>query len=474
MNNKESFSKCFDMEDQLFFAHFSGDFNPIHVDSIAARRLVYGEPVVHGLHSILWALDCWSKTKKSKIILLSLRAMFPYPLLLNKSAHLSLRSLTANRSRLEIVQDKILTTIIEIKWKKKKHKIDTDLISTLPEKHISKELSIEEIKNAKGFLDLYLDSKISYKNFSNLTNCLCHMQIAILLATTRLVGRECPGAHSIFSELKLNYDENNNGTNFQYYVKKIDHRFNLVAINLIAPKIKGSINAFIRSKPVGQMRYSLIKKQVSDSEFNDHQALIVGGSRGLGEVCAKLLAAGGASVIITYNHGKEESENLANEIVKNGGKAFAIHLNILLTQKILEEKIEDIKATDLYYFATPFIFSGQKNTYNKELYNNFYEYYVEGFTKLVDLMISRKLNRVFYPSTVAINDKPPGMSEYTAAKYEGELACKMLQKKYSNLIIHSPRLERMNTDQTQSILSVTNLEPVPLMLDYLRKLRNDI
>ena len=43
--------------EQKRFAIASGDFNPMHVDSIAARRTQAGAPVVHGVHAVLWALD---------------------------------------------------------------------------------------------------------------------------------------------------------------------------------------------------------------------------------------------------------------------------------------------------------------------------------------------------------------------------------------------------------------------------------
>src|SRR5262249_7645743 len=39
------------------FAVASGDFNPIHMDPVAARRTQTGEPVVHGIHALLAVLD---------------------------------------------------------------------------------------------------------------------------------------------------------------------------------------------------------------------------------------------------------------------------------------------------------------------------------------------------------------------------------------------------------------------------------
>ena len=49
--------KTFTMADQSFFAELSGDFNPIHLDPLAARRTRAGDTVVHGVHMLAWSLD---------------------------------------------------------------------------------------------------------------------------------------------------------------------------------------------------------------------------------------------------------------------------------------------------------------------------------------------------------------------------------------------------------------------------------
>jgi hypothetical protein len=49
--------RTFTLQDQIAFAKFSGDYNPLHIDPVAARRLMFGAPVVHGIHSLLWALE---------------------------------------------------------------------------------------------------------------------------------------------------------------------------------------------------------------------------------------------------------------------------------------------------------------------------------------------------------------------------------------------------------------------------------
>ena len=52
-------SKQFGMQDQQIFASLSCDRNPMHVDPVAARRLLTGQPVVHGIHVLMTALEYW-------------------------------------------------------------------------------------------------------------------------------------------------------------------------------------------------------------------------------------------------------------------------------------------------------------------------------------------------------------------------------------------------------------------------------
>src|ERR1700686_3731775 len=53
-------------------------------------------------------------------------------------------------------------------------------------------------------------------------------------------------------------------------------------------------------------------------------ALLPGGSRGVGSAIAKLLAADGASVAVTYSKGAEAASSLVKDIESGGGKAIAI------------------------------------------------------------------------------------------------------------------------------------------------------
>ena len=127
--------------------------------------------------------------------------------------------------------------------------------------------------------------------------------------------------------------------------------------------------------------------------------------------------------------------------------------------------------THLYYFATPFIFGGKKGGFSTELFGKFCAYYVAGFVKVVEHFSASGLKNIFYPSSSAMDELPSGMGEYAAAKAAGETACRYLEKIYKGMVIHTPRLPRLATDQTVSLSPVNNLDPVPVLLKEFRSFK---
>ena len=52
--------RTFSLEDQKKFSKFSGDKNPIHLDILNQRKTITGECIVHGIHSVLWAIELFN------------------------------------------------------------------------------------------------------------------------------------------------------------------------------------------------------------------------------------------------------------------------------------------------------------------------------------------------------------------------------------------------------------------------------
>ncbi len=461
----------FTSENQNAFAKLSGDYNPLHLDAVASRRLIFGMPVVHGIHALLWGLDCLLENNQENMELESLRAVFPKPIKVGEEVFFAFTKNDDSSMRIELSTSQSIVTIITVTMKRVGQQGFKCLETGFPEKLQPRDLSDNEIENDSGSLALYLNIKAATELFPCLIKCFSLSQIAAILSTTRIVGAKCPGLHSIYSEIALTKTSQNTAATMDYKVTRLDKRIGLVLIKVNSPDMEGTIKAFRRPAPLKQASYLSLKNKVDNNEFSDQRALVIGGSRGLGEVVAKLLAGGGADVKISYYRGKEDAVKIVDEIVSNGGVADSFQYNVLNSKdSTLDVLMNGWTPTHLYYFATPFISLGSKGVFSTHIFEVFCDYYVSGFIDIVNQL--SKLKNIFYPSTVFIDELPTNMGEYIAAKVASEMLCDFLEKSNQDMTIYKPRLPRVSTDQTVSIIPITNQDPVPLMIKELRSFKD--
>jgi NAD(P)-dependent dehydrogenase (short-subunit alcohol dehydrogenase family) len=209
---------------------------------------------------------------------------------------------------------------------------------------------------------------------------------------------------------------------------------------------------------------------VDPAEFAGQKPLVVGGSRGLGEVTAKLLASGGAHVTITFASGLPEAEAVQREIRDAGGKCEIINYDVRRPPNQQLDR-DFTNYTHLYYFATPFIFRKKSETFSKSLFESFAAFYVYGFHELCRHLanVSRKLI-VFYPSSVAVEMRPPLLTEYAMAKAAGEILCTDLKSEWPCIKGIWSRIPRIRTDQTATMSQVASEDPAVVLLPIIRKL----
>ncbi len=69
-------------------------------------------------------------------------------------------------------------------------------------------------------------------------------------------------------------------------------------------------------------------------ELENKTAVITGASSGIGRGIALAFARAGASVIVNYNRSEERARNIVQEIITNGGHAFAVQADVSLTADI--------------------------------------------------------------------------------------------------------------------------------------------
>ncbi|MFC1504696.1 SDR family NAD(P)-dependent oxidoreductase [Spirochaetota bacterium] len=467
MKNK----KLYTMKEQLEFAQLSGDFNAMHVDEAAARRHMFGRPVVHGIHILLSALDWYLGRGKGISAIEELRSFFKMPLPVGEEAAFELRKEDNESCSIDVIEDVHLAADIKFKWKKARESYPDEFRKGLFEEEKIKELSIAEITGAKGELELAFDKKSAETLFPNVYRHIPPIQIAEILSTTRLVGMKCPGTNSLYSDLNVAHVQAAAArTSMAYAVKGFDERFNKAVIDIEGPTLKGTVGAFVRPKPKDQASFTDVQKAVTKDEFKGQKALIIGASRGLGEVTAKLLAAGGAKVMLTYFRGKDDADAVVKEIKAGGGEAESIAFNIFSPDETDLELLRDHAPTHVYYFATPYIAPGGKN-FSEKIFKRFSDYYVTGFSNTVDLLVKEfpSIKHIFYPSSVFIDELPGSFMEYVEAKKKGEELCIDIEQS-KKIAVYCPRLPKMTTDQTLSLYGDGGAEdPVHIMVKYARE-----
>jgi NAD(P)-dependent dehydrogenase (short-subunit alcohol dehydrogenase family) len=202
-----------------------------------------------------------------------------------------------------------------------------------------------------------------------------------------------------------------------YAVVRTDERFRIGTIQVGGSRVEGFIEAYMRPEPVTQPSAAQLRSLVARDEFCSSNALVIGGSRGLGELTAKLLAAGGATVILTYAVGAADAEKLVAEITEAGGKTRAIRFQVGAS---VQKQLRDLPpAIDcVYYFASPRIFGQGSGLFDSSRFEDFSAAYAAGFFELCSFFATTRRDKVsvFYPSSVAVETRPRGMTEYAMAK----------------------------------------------------------
>ncbi len=478
-DGRETGVRRFSMSGQKAFAALSGDANPVHLDPVAARRTLFGRPIVHGIHALLWALETWADEKEGQFKLSRLKADFPAPIPVGSEAVCRVIDEAGFQTRMAVAVGvfDVLRVAIDTAAGAETQAIPPGPAENAPA--VIKSPAASDMKDACGSMPLHLDRDLATSLFPDLSRSLPATQVAVILAVSRLVGMECPGLNSVLSGLDLTFDPKPGASDWRlsYRVARFDAVLSHARIEIIAPGVDGHVSAFLRPPPQSQASCATLAPLVGKDEFRLQKALIVGGSRGLGEVAAKLLAVGGADVRLTFHSGRRDARNVVKEIGQAGGNAECFRLNVL------KKTSDDLKVglgtdwlpTHLYYFATPFIFAGRKGVFSPQLFAEFCDYYVRGFSLVIGRLTELGVGAlgVLCPSSTAVEELPLDMAEYALAKAVAESLCESMRTKMPGITIVAPRFPRIATDQTAGLFPVERKDPVSLVLDALRQLAGE-
>jgi len=465
----------FNEELQTEFARLSGDWNPMHMNTASARRTQAGRRVVHGVHIVVCALDYVASLSGSLSLPTSLGTRFVKPVYVGESVQFRETFRTNSDLRLEALVEGIVVAEADITLGGT-HRISRSARPEygLSDEPVCHELTLEEIAGRAGRVHLVATEDEIAHHFPNAVNWLGAEVVGGLISLSRLVGMECPGLHSLFSSFTVEFPAAGTPPSLEYRVVSLDKRFRLVKIEVNGCGLRGTVAAFARHPPAVQTSYKELLAIVSPNEFQGQRALVIGGSRGLGEFTAKALAAGGGVPTITYATGKEDADRVADEIRQSGGSCDVMKYDIH-TQASQQLEVVSSFVPYLYYYATCQIFCRRTKRFDPSLLEEFLKFYVTGFYDLCAALRSKRENgffSAFYPSSIAVADRPRDMTEYAMAKAAGEVLCTDLHRFWPGIHIISVRLPRLLTDQTATMFPTETASTVDLILPIIRDVQS--
>ena len=459
--------KKFNIDVQKKFADFSGDINPIHICENYSRKTIYGQTLVHGIHAVLWCLELLTK---KKVYFNCVDIRFLKPIFLNEQIYCYWK----NKENEIIIKNVNITLCkIFITKVKKVEKIDDCLFFNKGRKIPSNKTieDLEKLQLKKNFINCNSNLKRKKKLFSNLQKIYGLSFVYEVCILSYIVGMEVPGLNSLFISTKIMLKSNIVLKKKFYKIINVEKRIGLLNLKFFGRTIESDIQTIVRQKPVKNPSFKMVKKFINDKEFKNMNALVIGGSRGIGEIISKMIIAGGGNVKLTYYKGFEEAKKIKKEFQKLSKNNSIFELNILNQEHL--NKLKKVKKINcVFYLATPKILKSWNKKHDNQISKIFKLFFFQQFKKIVKIFKENN-NKLFffYPSTVFIENNQDGYQSYIKSKILGENFCK--KNKFKKFTFYYPRLPILVTDQNQSFFKLDPVSNIPILLEHLRNIKLD-
>ena len=426
------------------FVVMSGDTSPLHVDMAYARRTPVGQCVVHGAHVVLDALACLPGEVLTAH-LAQVTAAFRNPVVVGQSLAVAWDLNggewigTTTSGSLVVAEVRALPSSDPTAW---------PVVDSAPplDSVVAAFVDSEGLGGLDGAEDLVVDCHMAAAGWPGLPPGL----IAAVTAVSRIAGLHCPGRQALLRGFQIRPGVQS--STVRWHVARVRHALSFAAVDL-SGGVSGSLEVMVRPAPAEQVSATDASRWMGAAEFAGVRALVVGGSRGLGLLAARLLAAGGGEVVSTSREGNGE------------WRADAALMGLDVTSPSLDaaRAIAAFAPTHVLHFATPPIPRRLGTPQSPELLAAYDRVYSDGLGWLAAATEAD----ILLPSSSFVDERPDGFAEYIAAKEHAEAVAKSINATTPRIMIE--RLPMLLTDQTTGATAMTAEGNVEVLLPVLRR-----
>jgi NAD(P)-dependent dehydrogenase (short-subunit alcohol dehydrogenase family) len=145
-------------------------------------------------------------------------------------------------------------------------------------------------------------------------------EVAILMASSWLVGMNVPGERALFSRAVIEFEgdaaTHDSALAYRLVVTDRDDRFDLIGMEATftlghSIKAKAHLESFVRADPQALDAHHLRALSPPGSALAERTAVVIGGSRGLGAAIVLALADQGCQVGLVFAQSREAAERVA-------------------------------------------------------------------------------------------------------------------------------------------------------------------
>jgi len=466
------------------FAELTGDRSSLHTDDAFARRSRFRERVAHGMLTVASLAALTSlHPERGQVRFESIKGHFREPvrphdrllLCLNArfdgdmgefsatwthAGHAKELAVASGRYRLTAPADQTLT--------------GSDLLSTPRFEEL--DLDLDALEGRTETIGFATDPRLLEQIESRLLipmglapGCCVSPELLAVLMLSTLVGMRLPGRRAVFLRFALDFEKLVDAAQIcalSGTTQRVQRGAELLSTDVTltiddTPVATGSVEALVTSPPANMPNPEELASKYLDLGLQGRVALVVGGSRGIGEVTAKFLAKLGARVALSYHRGGTDAEKIVESIRAAGGTAACFACDVRSVDQVaatVDAVADTFGGIDILVncfvgrFDPSPTLTNHWDDYLEEL-----EISVKGVhtvcSAVVPLMRERGAGKIVNFSTVAVHNPVSGQSRYATAKGAVEAYTRNLAKELIRFNIQA-NLVIPNMTETDLLASV--------------------